>query len=68
MVREWALRFSDEVGEQAKHWAEIYAIPTSFITETVRRAQSDGHCADDACIATQANIFYRHLLQGRPLR
>ncbi len=93
MVREWALRFRDEVGERAKpitrhglstrerayqsaaahwhtykhrlaemigvsqlamvnddfaqYWAEICAIPTSFITETVRRAQADGYCAGD---------------------
>jgi AcrR family transcriptional regulator len=93
MVREWALRFRDEVGERAKpvtqrglstrerayqsaaahwhtykhrlaemisvsqlamvsddfakYWAEICDIPTSFITETVRRAQADGYCAGD---------------------
>ncbi len=93
MVREWALRFRDEVGERSKpvtqhglstrerayqsaaahwhtykhrlaemisvsqlamvnddfaqYWSEICAIPTSFITEMVRRAQSDGYCADD---------------------
>ncbi len=93
MVREWALRFRDEVGEAAKlvtqhglsprertyqsaaahwrtykhrlaemisvsqlamvnddfaqYWAELCAISTSFITETVRRAQADGYCAGD---------------------
>jgi AcrR family transcriptional regulator len=93
MVREWALRFRDEVSERAKpvtrhglstrerahqaaaahwhtyrhrlaemisvsqlaminddfaqYWAEICSIPTSFITEMVRRAQADGYCADD---------------------
>jgi AcrR family transcriptional regulator len=93
MVREWALRFRDEVGERAKpvtrhglsthervhqaaaahwhvykhllaemisvsqlamvnddfaqYWAEICDIPTSFITEMVQRAQSDGYCAGD---------------------
>jgi AcrR family transcriptional regulator len=93
MIREWALRFRDEVGERAKpvtrhglstrerthqfaaahwhtykhrlaemisvsqlaminddfaqHWSEICAIPTSFITEMVRRAQADGYCEDD---------------------
>jgi AcrR family transcriptional regulator len=93
MVREWALRFRDEVGGAAKlvtqhglstrectyqsaaahwrtykhrlaemisvsqlamvnddfaqYWAEICAIPTSFIAETVRRAQADGYCAGD---------------------
>jgi AcrR family transcriptional regulator len=93
MIREWALRFRDEVSQRAKkvtlhglsnqervhqaaaahwhtyklllaemisvsqlaminkdfadHWSEICDIPTSFITEMVRRAQSDGYCADD---------------------
>jgi AcrR family transcriptional regulator len=93
MVREWALRFRDEVGERSKpvarhglstrerahqaaaahwhtykhrlaemisvsqlamvnddfaqYWAEICDIPTSFITEMVRRAQADGYCARD---------------------
>jgi AcrR family transcriptional regulator len=93
MVREWALRFRDEIGERSKpvtqhglssrertyqsaaahwhtykhrlaemisvsqlamvsddfaqYWAEICAIPTSFIAETVRRAQSDGYCTGD---------------------
>ena len=93
MVREWALRFRDEVNERAQpvtrdglsrrervhqaaaahwhtykrllaemisvsqlaminddfaqYWAEICAIPTSFITEMVRRAQSDGYSAGD---------------------
>jgi len=93
MIREWALRFRDEVSQRARkvtlhglsnqervhqaaaahwhtyklllaemisvsqlaminndfadHWAEICAIPTSFITEMVRRAQSGGYCADD---------------------
>ncbi|MFC5335197.1 TetR/AcrR family transcriptional regulator [Mycobacterium branderi] len=31
----------------AQYWAEICAVPVSFITETVRRAQADGYCADD---------------------
>ncbi|WP_293004116.1 TetR/AcrR family transcriptional regulator [Mycobacterium sp.] len=31
----------------AQYWAEICAIPTSFITEMVRRAQADGYCAGD---------------------
>jgi AcrR family transcriptional regulator len=93
MIREWALRFRDEVSERSKpvtrhglstrerthqaaaaywhtykhrlaemisvsqlaminddfaqYWAEICAIPTSFITEMVRRAQADDYCADD---------------------
>ena len=93
MVREWALRFRDEVNQRAlpvirhglsnreraqqaagahwhtyrsrlaemisvsqlamvnddfaQYWAEICAIPTSFITEMVRRAQAQGYCAGD---------------------
>jgi AcrR family transcriptional regulator len=93
MVREWALRFRDEVNQRAlpvtghglsnreraqqaatahwhtyrnrlaemisvsqlaminddfaEYWAEICAIPTSFITEMVRRAQTQGYCAGD---------------------
>ncbi len=93
MVREWALRFRDEVNQRAlnvtlhglsnqervhqaaaahwhtykhllaemisvsqlaminedfaRYWAEICDIPTSFITEMVRRAQSDGFCPSD---------------------
>jgi AcrR family transcriptional regulator len=31
----------------AQYWAEICAIPTSFITEMVRRAQADGYGAGD---------------------
>jgi AcrR family transcriptional regulator len=31
----------------ARYWAEICAIPVSFIAETVRRAQAEGYCADD---------------------
>ena len=93
MVREWALRFRDDVNERAqtvtqhglsnrerahqaaaahwhtckrrlaemisvsqlamvnddfaRYWSEICAIPTSFIAEMVRRAQSDGYCPGD---------------------
>ena len=93
MVREWALRFRDEVNQRAlpvirhglsdreraqqaaaahwhtyrnrlaemisvsqlaminddfaQYWADICAIPTSFITEMVRRAQAHGYCAGD---------------------
>jgi hypothetical protein len=55
----------------ARYWAEICAIPTSFITEVVRRAQAQGLQLagsgsspagapdDQACIDTLANIFYR---------
>ena len=31
----------------AEYWADICAIPISFITETVRRAQADGYCVGD---------------------
>jgi AcrR family transcriptional regulator len=31
----------------AQYWAEICAVPISFISETVRRAQAEGHCPDD---------------------
>jgi AcrR family transcriptional regulator len=31
----------------AQYWSEICAVPVSFITETVRRAQTDGYCAGD---------------------
>jgi len=31
----------------AQYWAEICAIPISFIVETVRRAQAEGYCPDD---------------------
>ena len=31
----------------AQYWAEICAIPTTFITEMVRRAQAQGYCAGD---------------------
>ncbi|HUB58809.1 MAG TPA: hypothetical protein VMB04_27040 [Mycobacterium sp.] len=35
------------VADIAAEWAEICANPTSFITETVRRAKSEGYCAGD---------------------
>jgi AcrR family transcriptional regulator len=31
----------------AQYWAEICSIPISFIAESVRRAQAEGHCRDD---------------------
>jgi AcrR family transcriptional regulator len=31
----------------ARYWAEICDIPTTFITEMVRRAQAQGYCAGD---------------------
>jgi hypothetical protein len=39
----------------AHYCAESCIIPTSFITEMVRRAHAD----DEACIATSTNICYR---------
>jgi AcrR family transcriptional regulator len=103
MVREWALRFRDELDEAAKvvtqhglsrrerayqtaathwrtykhrlaeiismsqlamvnddfarHWAELCAIPISFIAEMVRRAQADGYCVgDDARLVAVAIV------------
>lgn len=93
MVREWALRFREEISERARavtehglsdreraheaaaaqwhtyrnrlaevvsiyqlamidddfarYWAEIWATPIAFISESVRRAQARGHCPDD---------------------
>lgn len=31
----------------ARYWAEICAVPVGHITETVKRAQAEGYCADD---------------------
>ncbi len=31
----------------AEYWAQLCAIPISFITEMVKRAQSEGYCPDD---------------------
>jgi hypothetical protein len=31
----------------AQYWAEICALPISFITETARHAQAEGYCAAD---------------------
>ncbi len=31
----------------AQYWSEICSIPISFIAESVRRAQCEGHCPDD---------------------
>ncbi|OBF54491.1 TetR family transcriptional regulator [Mycobacterium sp. 852002-50816_SCH5313054-b] len=93
MVREWALRFREEITQRARavtehglsnrerayeaaaaqwhsyrnrlaevisiyqlamvnddfaqYWAEICATPIAFISDSVRRAQADGHCTDD---------------------
>jgi AcrR family transcriptional regulator len=93
MVRQWALRFRDEVNQRAlsvtrhglsdrerayeaaaahwhtyrnrlaemisvsqlamvnddfaQYWAEMRAIPISFIAESVRRAQAEGYCPGD---------------------
>ncbi len=93
MVRQWALRFRDEITERARAvtahglshrecayaaaaaqwqtyrnrlaeiisvyqlamvnddfarcWTEIGVAPTAFISESVRRAQAEGHCPDD---------------------
>jgi AcrR family transcriptional regulator len=93
MVRDWALRFRDEIAERAlsvtehglsnrerayqaataqwqtyrnrlaevvsvyqlamvnddfaRYWAEIRSVPIAFISDSVRRAQAEGHFADD---------------------
>lgn len=31
----------------AQYWDEICSVPISFISDTVRRAQAEGHCPDD---------------------
>lgn len=31
----------------ARYWAQICAVPVGYITETVKRAQAEGHCPDD---------------------
>jgi AcrR family transcriptional regulator len=55
----------------AQYWADICAIPTSFITEMVRRAQAQGYCAgDDAqliavAIVSMFNQFCYLQLAGR---
>jgi AcrR family transcriptional regulator len=55
----------------AEFWAELCAIPISFITETVRRAQSEGYCPDDdpdllaVAIVSMFNQFCYVQLAGR---
>lgn len=69
MVREWALRFREDF---AQYWSEICAFPVSFITKTVRRAQSEGYCAGDdpelpavAIVAMLNEFCYRQLSGAR---
>jgi AcrR family transcriptional regulator len=57
----------------AQYWAEICAIPTSFITEMVRRAQTQGYCAGDdpklvavAIVAMFNQFCYLQLAGPRP--
>ncbi|MBV9091855.1 MAG: TetR/AcrR family transcriptional regulator [Mycobacteriaceae bacterium] len=41
----------------AEHWAQLCAIPISFITEMVKRAQSEGYCqGDDAALIAVAIV------------
>jgi AcrR family transcriptional regulator len=41
----------------AQYWADICAIPTSFIAETVRRAQTEGYCpGDDPQLVAEAIV------------
>jgi AcrR family transcriptional regulator len=56
----------------AEYWADMCSIPISFITESVRRAQADGYCADDdpqliaVAIVSMFNQFcYVQLAGGR---
>jgi AcrR family transcriptional regulator len=57
----------------AEYWAQLCAIPISFITEMVRRAQADGCCAGDdphliaVAIVSMLNQFcYVQLSGGKP--
>jgi AcrR family transcriptional regulator len=58
----------------AEYWAELCAIPISFITEMVRRAQSEGYCPDDdphllaVAIVSMFNQFCYVQLSGRNSR
>ena len=59
----------------AQYWAEICAIPISFITEMVRRAQADGYCAGDdpqliavAIVAMLNQFCYLQLAGPAPAR
>lgn len=58
----------------AQHWAEMCAIPVSFITEMVRRAQAEGYCAGDdpqliaVAIVAMFNEFCYVQLSGTPSR
>jgi AcrR family transcriptional regulator len=55
----------------AEYWAELCAIPISFITDMVRRAQSQGYCPDDdphllaVAIVSMLNQFCYVQLSGR---
>ncbi|HTQ21723.1 TetR/AcrR family transcriptional regulator [Mycobacterium sp.] len=57
----------------AQYWAEMCAIPISFIAETVRRAQAEGYCPDDdpqlvaeAIVAMFNQFCYIQLSGSRP--
>jgi AcrR family transcriptional regulator len=117
MVREWLLRFRDEITERARsvtehglsnrerayqsaaaqwysyrnrlaeivsvyqlamvnddfarYWAEISSVPIAFISESVRRAQAEGHRTDDdpelvaEAIVAMFNQFCYNQLTGR---
>ena len=55
----------------AEYWAELCAIPISFITTMVERAQSEGYCPDDdphllaVAIVSMLNQFCYVQLSGR---
>jgi AcrR family transcriptional regulator len=117
MVREWLLRFRDEITDRARsvtehglsdrerayesaaaqwysyrnrlaemvsvyqlamvnddfaqYWIEIRSVPIAFISESVRRAQAEGHCTDDdpklvaEAIVAMFNQFCYNQLTGR---
>ncbi|BCZ21278.1 TetR/AcrR family transcriptional regulator [Mycobacterium senriense] len=55
----------------AQYWAEICEIPISFITESVRRAQAEGHCrGDDPRLIAEAIVAmfnqFCYIQLGRP--
>lgn len=57
----------------ARHWAEMCAVPVSFITEMVKRAQSEGYCVGDdphllavAIVAMLNQFCYVQLAGPRP--
>lgn len=54
----------------ARHWDELCSVPISFITDMVKRAQSEGYCPDDdpqllaQAIVSMLNQFCYQQLSG----